>query len=105
MAQPLDLGRFRVAPAGWNPVGWTLVTDRLAGTRKLWQRQVDTIQPNCPLRQQIIGPYHVRHSQTAPKDVVQAVLIGLVIGLGTIGLVQTHDTWMFYVELLISLCT
>lgn len=100
MSQPLHLGRFRVDDSGFRRF-----FQRLLDAGKSMRMQPVVIQPRCPLRQRIVGPYRARNVDNDPVQIARVALIGLCVGVATVTLAHTHDTWMFYVELLISLCT
>lgn len=60
-----------------------------------------TLEARCPLRHLIVGAYR-------PHDAVRIALLALLF-LGPPLLARAamtnHDDWMYYIELLISLCS
>ena len=57
--------------------------------------------PRCPLRQSVVGPY--RPDDQGIVTVFTLVTL-LLTGLGLLA-IKHHMTWMYYVELIISICT
>ncbi len=59
------------------------------------------LPPSCPVRSDIIGPWRPEDARRTRALVLGALVLPPMVVLAIV----YHNVWMFYVELLISLCT
>lgn len=60
-----------------------------------------TKDPTCPLRERVVGAYRPNDGRWLRTLAASALLLTTLVALA----IKFHGSWMYYIELIISLCT